>query len=153
MAIECFDDICNFSLYVSITTFLLFLWSRKHGKHFCQLSNDFSKAKLSTKASKCTPHKLIISRKLRDTDTRNKTSSPAGRETRLFTYATRTVEGANQVLDFVQEHSHSLELHTLLKPSAVMDTLKMPVRCFTVLNGQNEIKEIEVKTPSLIDKR
>ncbi|KAK3765873.1 hypothetical protein RRG08_026337 [Elysia crispata] len=49
---------------------------------------------------------------LRDTDTRNKTSSPAGRETRLFTYATRTVEGANQVLDFVQEHSHSLELHT-----------------------------------------
>ncbi|KAK3743696.1 hypothetical protein RRG08_030817 [Elysia crispata] len=83
---------------------------------------------------------------LRDTDTRNKTSSPAGRETRLFTYATRTVEGANQVLDFVQEHSHSLELHTLLKPSAVMDTLKMPVRCFTVLNGQNEIKEIEQET-------
>ncbi|RUS92164.1 hypothetical protein EGW08_000017 [Elysia chlorotica] len=80
---------------------------------------------------------------LRDTDTRNQTPSAAGKEPRLFVYASRTEEGAHQILDFVQKHSHSLELHALLNPSAALDTFKMPVRCFAVLNGKEEIKEIE----------
>ncbi|GFR86539.1 fatty acid synthase [Elysia marginata] len=80
---------------------------------------------------------------IRDTDTRSQRTSNAGSETRLFTYATRTVKGANQILDFMQNHSHSLELHALLYPSAAMDTFKMPVRCFAILNGVKEHVAIE----------
>ena len=63
---------------------------------------------------------------------------------RLFVYGSRTQEGLESMMNFVQEHPHDLDLHQLLNETAYMPLKTHPYRGFTLLNGNENVKHMKV---------
>lgn len=63
---------------------------------------------------------------------------------RLFTCCARTEAGVKALLAEAKKNAKSVEFQALIQDSANLSPGQMPYRGFTVLNGANDLEEIQV---------
>lgn len=81
---------------------------------------------------------------LKSNDNEKCEQHPATSCRRLCVYAGRTEECVDHVLTQMHQNSDSVELHALLNESACSPTTAFPYRGYTILNSQEEVREIQV---------
>ncbi|XP_046335907.1 fatty acid synthase-like [Haliotis rufescens] len=80
---------------------------------------------------------------LKSNDNEKSEQHPATSCRRLCVYAGRTEECVDHVLTQMHQNSDSVELHALLNESACSPTTAFPYRGYTILNSQEEVREIQ----------
>lgn len=82
---------------------------------------------------------------LKSSGIQKENSHGASQRKRLFVYSGRTPEGVEQILQTAQDNKDNMEVHALLNESANLDVTTEMYRGFTVLNGTDDNKHIQVQ--------
>lgn len=81
---------------------------------------------------------------LKSSDVTRENNHKASNAKRLFVYSSRTSDGVEKILNMAQNNKENMDMHALLNESANMDVSSEMYRGFTILNGSDDSKNIQV---------
>lgn len=81
---------------------------------------------------------------LKSSDVKRENNHKASNVKRLFVYSSRTFDGVEKILNMAQNNKENMDMHALLNESANIDVSTEMYRGFTILNGSDDSKTIQV---------